>query len=253
MIKDALDEKSASIGKDTNVSYTIDTTARGTDVATISLKLAKPLTEAQLVPRSKSILKDLADSLGATNIGIVDAILAELGIKTKRVGRKRVIGDVSVNTGVVEPEDPGSSDYIKSVSGQTTDVRKLQGILELVAKKYLIKAMKEPNAPLKYRTGRFANSMRITSLAGSDLDALADSVGTTKNRVNRKKPRVSVLYTYMTYPYATFDPRVSSRPEMYMKPFYGARNPQILIGEAIAKAARDLLYKGYDVNVSQGV
>ena len=56
MIKDALDEKSASIGKDTKVSYTIDTTARGTDVATISLKLDKPLTEAQLVPRSKSIL-----------------------------------------------------------------------------------------------------------------------------------------------------------------------------------------------------
>lgn len=253
MIKDALDEKSSKLGKDTKVAYTIETTARGTDVATISLKLDKPLTEAELIPRSKSILKDLADSLGATNIGIVDAILEDLGISTKRIGKKRITGNVAVNTGVVEPEDPSSSEYIKSVSGKTTDIRKLQGILELVAKKYLIKSMKEPNAPLKYRTGRFANSMRITSLSTTDLDSLGNEVSTSKRKVARKKPRVSVLYTYMTYPYATFDPRVSTRPEMYMRPFYGARNPQVLIGEAIAKAARDLMYKGYEINVGQGV
>lgn len=250
-IVNALEKKAKEIeGKErVNAKYDITTTARGDQVATATVKLSKPVSE-HLIDTS-SLLSDVSDALQTENLGIFDALLDRAGISRRKVGKKRTSGNVTVNTGAVDQKEVSDSGAIRGAGGSFISNTNLRSMLELAAKKYLIKDMKRPNAPLKHQTGRFANSLNITSVNTSELDSTAQNVKTSRGVKGKRKPRVSIFYTYMTYPYATFDPAVSNRPEMYMKPSYGARNPQVHIGEAIAKAARDLMYKGYKIEVNQ--
>lgn len=237
-------------------TYSIETTDKRDIRAVVSIKLKNPVSTVDVLAKRNSLLKNISENLVSQNLGIVDSFLAELGIKSSRVGKKRVSGNVGINLGDTDEEAPSindsvTADRIRTLSGRDADLRSLQGTLELLAKEYLIKEMRKPSAPLKYRTGRFANSLRVTSMTAEQIDQTARDVKTTRRSSASRKPRLSIMYTYMTYPYATFDPLVSTRPEMYLRPYYGARNPRALIGEAIAKAARDLLYNGYQTTVTQ--
>ena len=88
-------------------------------------------------------------------------------------------------------------------------------------------------AGLRFRTGRLASSVDVFPVA-----------------INKATPtKLSLYYTYMLYPYATFDPAVSSQPWLLKG---GARNPQKLIGEALLKAAREIIHARYSFDVKQG-
>lgn len=238
IIKKELDDRAAR-GTNRLVSYTVETDDKRVEenVATISFKFSKPLAQGEALTRSSSILSDVAKSLNARQLGVVDAILSQYRL-TKSVGKKRTSGKVKVRFGDYLEE--GRSVGVNTVSGKLISENNLRSLLEIAAKNYLIRNMKKPDAPLKYKTGRFANSLDVRSVRVLDTE-------------KGIKPEMSIFYTYMTYPYATFDPKKSSRPAMYTRPSYGARNPQLLIGDALAKAARDIIHARYNINVKEAL
>lgn len=236
IIRKELDDR-AKRGNKQYIKYEVSTqdSRPGADLATISFKLSKPLAEAEAGNRMEHILKRVASSLDTRKLGIVDAMLAQYGL-SKTVGKKRSKGSVQVRLG--DHLEEGRALGVNTTKGKLISENNLTSLLEIVAKDYLIRDMQKPNAPLKYRTGRFANSLNVRSATILDTD-------------KGSKPSISIFYKYMTYPYATFDPLKSTRPAMYMNPTYGARNPQKLIGEALAKAARDIIHSRYRIDVRE--
>ncbi|AFB84003.1 hypothetical protein VPT02_154 [Vibrio phage VPT02] len=238
IIHKELDDR-AKRGNKRQVRYdvTTDDSRSDNNVATISFKFSKPLAENEARERGGHVLRRVADNLDARQLGVVDAILAQYGLADS-VGRKRSKGSVQVRLGDYLEE--GRTVGINTIRGKLISENNLKGLLEIVAKDYLIRDMKKPNAPLKYRTGRFANSLDVRSVRIQDND-------------RGRKPQLSIFYSYMTYPYATFDPMKSTRPAMYMRPSFGARNPQTHIGEALAKAARDIIHTRYNIDVREAL
>lgn len=238
IIKRELDDRSKR-GNKRQVTYDVETNDTRVDdnVATISFKFSKPMAAEEARERGASVLKSVAESLETRNLGVIDAILAQYGL-AKSVGKKRSRGTVNVRFGDYLEE--GRATGINTVKGKLISENNLRGLLEIVAKDYLIRDMKQPSAPLKYRTGRFANSLDVRSVRILDNDT-------------GRKPSLSIFYSYMTYPYATFDPKKSTIPAMYMRPSYGARNPQLHIGEALAKAARDIIHARYRIDVREAL
>ena len=237
LIRDTIDEKDAKSSEDKqNLSYVVETFSSKGTVATASFKLSRPVPEEELQKKGESALKYLADNLELGQLGVIDAILAQYALRGK-VGRKRSAGNVKVSLGVSEDRELGTK-ALNAASGRFISNTNLRSLLEVTAKNYLIRDMKRPNAPLKYRTGRFANSLDVVRVGIDDNDT-------------GRKPQVSVFYSFMTYPYAVFDPMRSSRPELYNRPSPGARNPQVLIGNAIAKAMRDIINTRYKLNVQE--
>lgn len=238
IIHKELDDR-AKRGAKRLVSYEVDTddTRVESNVATISFKFSKPIAYDEASKRSASILKNVSNSLDARQLGVVDAILSQYGLATG-VGKKRTKGKVAVLLG--DHLEEGRAVGINTIKGKLISENNLRSLLEIVAKDYLIRDMKRPNAPLKYRTGRFANSLDVRSVRLQDNDS-------------GRKPHLSIFYSYMTYPYATFDPMKSTRPAMYMNPSYGARNPQTHIGDALAKAARDIIHSRYRIDVREAL
>lgn len=228
-------------GKDNNqVEYEVETfdTRKGSNAATVSFKFKKPVLDNDIDKHRPAILKGVQEELNARNLGIMDNLLARYGL-AKRVGRKRTKGKVDVHIGRDVAEE-GNLRGVQTVTGKMISNTNLTSLLELIAKGYLIKEMRRPGAPLKYRTGRFANSL--------DVRSVRITPGAASN-----KPNVSIFFSYMLYPYATFDPQKSNRPAMYMNPSLGARNPQKLIGEALAKAARDVIHARYKISTKQAL
>lgn len=236
IIAKELDDRSKR-GDSRTVEYIVETDDKRSDdnIATVAFKFNKPIPENEARIRQSNILKQLSYSLNSRDLGIVDAMLRQYRLD-KRIGRKRTKGKVKVHFG--DHLEQGRAVGINTVKGKLVSELNLKGLLELAAKDYLIKDMKMPDAPLKHRTGRFSNSLKVVSAKLDDND---------RGRV----PNLSIFYTYMTYPYATFDPMKSTRPAMYTRPSYGARNPQKLIGEALAKAARDIIHSRYNIHVKQ--
>lgn len=238
IIKKELDDRAVR-GNKRKVKYSVLTDDKRVqeNIANISFHFSKPIAEGEAIERGRHILRNVADSLDTRQLGVVDAILAQYGLKGK-VGRKRSTGNVQVRFG--DHLEEGRALGVQTVGGKLISGTNLRSLLEIVAKDYLIKDMKKPSAPLKYRTGRFANSLDVKSARIQDTDS-------------GRKPHLSIFYSYMTYPYATFDPMKSTRPAMYEKPSYGARNPQLLIGNALAKAARDVIHARYKIDVREAI
>ncbi len=218
------------------VTYSLltDDKRSDTNVATLSFKLSKPVPQAELEQRS--VLQHVAEGLDTSQLGIVDAMLSRTGLRG-RVGRRRTRGKVNVRLGVENDRDLESG-AINSASGRFISNTNLRSLLEIVAKNYVIADMRKPTAALKYRTGRFANSLSVVR-AGID------------NTDRGRKPELSIFYTYMTYPYAVFDPMRSSRPALANRPVPGARNPQNILGNALAKAARDIIHSRYRITIRE--
>lgn len=231
-----LDDR-AKKGTKRQIRYTVHTDDKRSDnnVSTISFKFSKPLASEEAEQRGRNILRHVADSLDSRQLGVVDSILAQYGLATT-VGRKRARGTVNVRLG--DHLEEGRAVGVNTVKGKLISENNLRSLLEIVAKDYLIRDMQKPNAPLKYRTGRFANSLDVRSVRLQDTDS-------------GRKPGLSIFYSYMTYPYATFDPMKSTRPAMYLNPSPGARNPQVHIGNALAKAARDIIHSRYRIDVRE--
>lgn len=246
IIKNELDNRALRNANSKNqVTYVVETgltnTSRDGKIATATFKFNKPVSQDLLESKTSNILSYLAGSLDLKgDVASIDAMLMSIVGQKKTVGRKRSSGTVSVMFG--DPSDiTGSGAAVTGVNGRFVSIANLKAILELVAKEYLIKDMKRAGAPLKYRTGRFANSLKIKDVVMPE----------GQNDSNRP-PQLGITYNYMTRPYSVFDPRVSTYRRLSLRPFAGARNPQRLIGEAIAKAARDLIHSRYRITVKQG-
>lgn len=243
IVKEQLESAGATANKKNTVVYTVETglqdTTRDGTVAVTSFKFSKPVSEDYLNVRADSILKAVTASLDITgDTGILENLIREVAGKGSKVGRKRSTGRVEVNFG--DPTDAdGYEGSVTGASGRFVSNTNMRSILELVAKEYLIKDMKKSGAPLKYRTGRFANSLKIKDLLISE-------------QVGSNQPNLQVTYNYMVNPYSVFNPAVSTYRGLSLRPYAGARNPQKLIGNAIAKAARDLIHSRYKIRVNQG-
>lgn len=196
----------------------------------ISFIMKRPVTlsEDTIDQISSSILS----SLDTENIEIVDGILSQMKLSiTKpinRVGRgKFKIGkDVKATSGDLKAG-------IQLQNGRFSSATNLRALLKLLTIKNVTEEMKSlGTSGLKYRTGRLATSIDLFPI-----------------KMDKANPsKLSLFYTYMLYPYAVFDPRVSSNPSLASP----ARNPQKLIGEALLKAAQQLIHSRYSFDIKQG-
>lgn len=245
VIQNELDNRSLrGEGSKNKVIYAVDVglidPSRDGRIASVSMKFSKPVSQDLVDQKSSTILNYLSKNLDVQgDLGTLDALLQSITGKKTRVGKKRSTGTVNVKFG--DPEDvTGYGGTVTGANGRFVSNSNLKAVLELVAKEYLIKEMKRAGAPLKFRTGRFANSLKIKDvvLPNSETDG--------------GSPKLDISYNYMTRPYSVFDPRVSTYRRLSLRPFAGARNPQRLIGDAIAKAARDLIHSRYRISVTQG-
>ncbi|AJA41639.1 tail completion protein [Escherichia phage DT57C] len=245
IIKEQLDNVGRSENNKNTVVYSVETglkdpTRDGT-VAQVSFKFSKPVSQDLLSVRTASILKAVSSSLDLTgDLGALESLIQSTAGKKSSVGKKRSTGRVQVNFGDPSDVEDGYSGAVSGASGRFVSNSNMKVILELVAKEYLIKDMKKAGAPLKFRTGRFANSLKVK-------DVMLRDAGTSKGA-----PELNVTYNYMVRPYSVFNPAVSTYRRLSLRPYPGARNPQRLIGEAIAKAARDLIHSRYKIKVNQG-
>lgn len=245
IIKGQLDNHKGGSSTRNSVTYEVTTglidPERDGTIASVSFSFTKPVSEDLLQTQSAAILKRVVDSLDLnTDAQIVNALYAKLlgGKAAAKIGKKKTRGNVQVNFG--DPSDAnGEAGSIRGVTGRFISQSNFKSALELLAKAYLIRDMQSAGAPLKFRTGRFANSLKIK-------DSLL------KDPRGNDAPELNVTYNYMTRPYSVFDPRVSHYRRLSLRPFKGARNPQLLIGDAIAKALRDLVHSRYRLVVNQG-
>ena len=243
IVKEQLDIMSGGSHSTKNtVIYSAETMDNHKDgtIGKVSFRFTKPVSEDLLNVRTSSILKAVSSSLNLEgDVGVIDNLLNSITGKKSKIGRKRSTGRVEVNFGDPSDADNGYSGAISGASGRFVSNTNLRALLELVAKEYLVKDMKKARAPLKFRTGRFANSLKIKDVL------LREDAGA-------KNPDLNITYNYMLKPYSVFNPAVSTYRGLSLRPFPGARNPQKLIGEAIAKAARDLIHSRYRIRVNQG-
>lgn len=245
IIQTQLDQGGRSTGKNT-VVYTVETgltdPSRDGIVSKLSFKFSKGVSQDLINVRSSSILRIISNSLNVSgDLAPVEALMQKISGKSTKVGRKRSVGRVNVSFG--DPEDrEGFSGSITGASGRFVSNSNMKQLLELLAKAYLVKEMQRAGAPLKFRTGRFANSLKIRKLV------LIEPKSSSRNAA----PELDISYNYRLRPYSVFNPAVSTYRRLSLRPFAGARNPQKLIGEAIAKASRDLIHSRYKISVRQG-
>ncbi|MFP9051809.1 hypothetical protein ACLI10_14915, partial [Enterococcus faecalis] len=162
IIKEQLDTASRSENNKNTVVYSVETglkdpTRDGT-VAQVSFKFSKPVSQDLLNIRTASILKAVSSSLDISgDLGALENLIQATAGKKSSVGKKRSTGRVQVNFGDPSDVEDGYSGAVTGASGRFVSNSNMKIILEIVAKEYLIKDMKKAGAPLKFRTGRFAN------------------------------------------------------------------------------------------------
>lgn len=204
---------------------------RGSNPISVSFNFKKaPINEIQ----ADGVLSVISENLDTVGIDLAETILRRFA----RVGKDsptRKTGSVKLS--YYESEDrPGAAaresknQYgIQTTSGKFVSQVNLRSMLQVAMWKYIIEDMKQPDAPLKFRTGRFASSAKLSTV-----------------RLSEKATQVSLYFTYMMRPYAVFDPRYGNKLAS------SGRNPQRIIGEALEKAAKDIIHARYRVRITQG-
>lgn len=184
-------------------------------------------------PVAVSAMSKIAEYLDIDDIGAVDNILASFGFgkepKTKRTAGSTTIKYTDDPDVVGTKYRAGRTDIgIQTTSGKFTNATTLRSLLQILVKKYILEDMTGASAHLKYRTGRFANTVELKTPA-----------------LSPKTTQVSLFYTYMLHPYSVFDPRFGNPLAT------PGRNPQRIIGEALEKAAKDIIHAKYHIVVRQ--
>jgi hypothetical protein len=248
VIKKQLDNGASGQNAANSVTYAIKTglkdPSRDGSVASVSFKFSKPVSEDLLESKSDLILSYMSANLDISgDLGIVEALFNQIlpkngSAKSKRMKKETSTGIISVKFGDPQDSDGTLPNAVTGANGRFVSLLNLRSLLELLAKEYLIQEMRRGGAPLKYRTGRFANSLKVKNISYSDTQ------GTL--------PQLNINYGYMTRPYSVFNPAVSTYRKLSLRPYAGARNPQRLIGEALTKAARKLIHSRYNISISQG-
>ena len=171
-------------------------------------------------------------SLDTENLEIVDGILSQMKLSIKKPVNRKGKGKFKIGKEVKATEGDLKTG-IQLQNGKFSSATNLRALLKLLTIKNVTEEMKNPGTSgLHYRTGRLATSIDLYPI-----------------KIDKSNPtKLSLFYTYMLYPYAVFDPRVSSRPSLASP----NRNPQKLIGEALLKAAQQLIHSRYSFDIKQG-
>lgn len=163
---------------------------------------------------------------------LIDELFARYGIEAKDKKFKRFTtekGRLKVLYGAAT--ESATKGVLQSNSGKLVSQVNLRALLERLTRYYVVQDMTKPSGGgLRYRTGRFAHSVEISGVDASD-----------------RTGNVSIFYKYMLRPYQVFDPRYGNKMSS------NQRNPQRIIGQAVAKAARDIIHSKYKISIQQGV
>ncbi|BAV81299.1 hypothetical protein [Vibrio phage VCPH] len=212
-------------------------------VAQLRFTLKKPIDEDELDKQLENLFPRIAEVLENDAAAYVGTkILANQGFTRRHISAssRRSIVDVAFFDDVSDEVTQGVNVGVQPARGKLLSRLNLKAALELVMKENMLKIMTGPNAgmrggPLKNRTGRFINTSQVA-------DAVITNAGA-------KRPNMSIYYRYMIYPYQVFDPKNTKSPQKNLASY--ARNPQRIIGESLAKAAKTILGDNYKLTIRQ--
>lgn len=230
------------------ISYTAeftDTRSNDSALMTFTYTLKKPISEKELNEDFENYFSQLQSNLGAQGGDALASIILKRQGFTKediRLSSEKGILDVAFNEEIENEATPGVNVGVQPERGRLLSQTNLKNLLEQVMKENLMSTMTSPlagqgrNSPLKNRTGRFISSTHVDYL-------------TVINNSRGDKQTLSLYYKYMIYPYQVFDPVHTKSPDMGLAS--QARNPQRLIHDALAKAAKTLVGERYHIKISQ--
>lgn len=227
------------VKKDNSVEYSISVTSTRPDdvVMTSSFKFKKPIKQSQIEKDIPEYLAILDKYLIAQNLGVVDAVLSKYGLSSEKMGSSSARGTLPIATADTADADVGidSLSSIRTKSGRFISVTNFKGLLDMSMRSYMLKHMTSGGPQLHNRTGRFISSAHTYNVVVF-RSGLA------------KIPTIRIIFTYMMYPYHTFDPEgPNSRGLASID-----RNPRRIIGDAIHKAMDDLINTTqYNIEVMQ--
>lgn len=228
--------KRAVNSKKHKVTYTTtldDTRGSEGTARSYSFIFSSPIAETGL--EDSSLFADLNNGLDAQSLGVVSNVLAELGFDTQKVGKQSSKGSVEVEYETEDEElEEETNLAIRTKTGRFMSKPAFSALLELLTKQYMMKEMTKGAPILVNRTGRFINSASIFQ------------VNVLPPKTSKGRQELLIAYKYMNNPYKVFDPTSGNKLAS------NARNPQRIIGEAIAKAARDITSeKYYEISVGE--
>lgn len=188
---------------------------------------------------ARKLLADYKNSLSQKKGTTIEALALKLAGATSIGHRKQSKTRLSYALGGgtdFESTDrhSGSNSLIETKGGAKRRTTTLRPLLQELMQRYVVNDMTRPAAPLRFRTGRFANSTTVLDIKTVKRKNLPDTL--------------SIYYTYMIEPYSVFDPAISN----YRGLSSAGRNPQRIIGQALQNAARDIISARYDLNIRQG-
>ena len=224
-------EQTPDGNNETFASYIFEETKSAKDFnAILKLSLPKDMPLEDANNQSDLIAKKIWAFAREGKFDIVDDLFARYNIKAKDKKFKRYNsekGRFKVLYG--DAVESATKGIVQSNKGKLVSQINLKTLLERLTRYYVTQDMTRGNANLKYRTGRFAHSVQIT--------------GTS---VHKSGNKLSIFYNYMIRPYQVFDPRFGNKMSS------NDRNPQRIIGQAVAKAARDIMHTKYKLDIQQG-
>lgn len=213
-------------------------------VAQVKFTLKEPMDADEIDERMKTVLPLIAKELENDVAAYVGTkILTKQGYTARHISAssKRSIIDVKIYSDIAEAVEDGVNVGVQPTKGRLLSRKNLRAALEFIMKENMLKIMTSGfagtgrNSPLKHRTGRFVNTSQVADVVITNPAA--------------KRPNASIYYKYMIYPYQVFDPAHTKSPQKNLAS--NARNPQKIIGESLARAAKTLLGDRYNISVRQ--
>lgn len=215
-IKSVLESREADNDTVSEISYIFDrpdinvlnsVQILGTVIITLNGKAKTQGIEKVLL--SKEVEEKIIDVQGSKSIkeDIEGAFVRLIDKKTKNPKHSKK-----------KPETKAVNTPIRSVTGRFYNIANLSTILNEKLPEQIRKNMGKGSAKsiLNYRSGRFANSARIKQL------------------VRTREGHIEAFYTYMKYPYQTFEPGFKQGEPK-------SRDPRILISKSIREIATDIV------------
>lgn len=188
------------------------------DKFSYSKELDTKLSKAVLgYANSGKLLEDLQSTgiLSRVQEGVESIIAGSIG--TKPIKQSRPV-NASLNSSVKSKTSSKAVEHkvpqLRNLRGQFTSPSSLQSIINNSLAEQIQKNMGTGSSKsiLNYRTGRFAESASVTSI------------------IQGKTGMLTAFYTYMKYPYQTFEPGFAQGSPL-------TRNPKLLISKSIREIA----------------
>lgn len=192
-------------------------------VSTAIFKFKKPIPSSYIEEKMPKYVDILSDYMDRESLGIVGAVLKKYGFSTNTPYKRSFSGSGSFDyAGEEGDSEEIGFDRVNSIrlkTGRFISINNFTVLLETMMRAEMMKHMTDNGPQLHNRTGRFISSASVSSvIAGKSV--ISD------------KQIIRVSYTYMKYPYATFDP--AGPNSRGLASFH--RNPRKIIGEAMYRA-----------------